>query len=115
MARYAVLCTIDETRLNVFTALRAEHYRYLIDHRESIVLGGPMRISDGARPETMIIILELETLAMAERFITEEPYSRHGGFSHIVVRPWSQVIPELQAGALEATYRQELAKRSISS
>jgi len=114
MARYAILCTIDATRLEVFGRLRAAHYRYLMDHRDAIAFGGPTRFAEGGRPETMIIIFEGCSITEAERFIANEPYSSHGGFSQVVVRPWSQVLPEVEPGALERTYREEMAKMTAS-
>ena len=108
--RYALLCTIDPGKLDLFATLRAEHYRYLITHRESIVFGGPARVAVGGRPETMIIVVEAPSLADAEQFIAEEPYNRHGGFSHVAVRPWSQVLPEAEPGALEKTLQTELSQ-----
>ena len=60
----------------------------------------------------MIIILDVPSMADAERFIANEPYSSHGGFSEVVVRPWSQVIPEVEPGTLEHTYHEEMAKRT---
>jgi uncharacterized protein YciI len=112
VAHYALICTIDATRLEVFGRLRAEHYRYLIDHRKSIAFGGPARVAEGGRPETMIIILDVPSMADAERFVANEPYSSHGGFTEVVVRPWSQVIPEAEPGTLERTYCEEMAKRT---
>ena len=108
--RYALLCTIDSNKLALFATLRAEHYRYLIAHRKSIVFGGPARVAEGGWPETMIIVVEAPSLVDAERFIAGEPYNSHGGFSHVAVRPWSQVIPEAKPGALEKVLEAELVR-----
>ncbi|MBV9748600.1 MAG: hypothetical protein JO157_07290 [Acetobacteraceae bacterium] len=113
--RYAMLCTVNPSKLDLFAALRAEHYRFLIARRDQIVFGGPARAAEGGRPETMIIVVEAPSQADAERFIAEEPYSRHGGFSHVVVRPWSQIIPEAEPGALERILEAEVGQRSAAS
>jgi uncharacterized protein YciI len=107
MARFAVLCTVDPTQLEIFARLRAEHYRFLIDRRETILLGGPTRTTEGGLPETMIMIIETESLAAAKDFISDEPYNHAGGFTQVVVRPWTQVIPELEDGALYKTLAAE--------
>ena len=60
----------------------------------------------------MIIVAEAASLADAERWIASEPYNAHGGFNGVVVRPWSQVLPEPEPGALAATLEAERAKRA---
>jgi uncharacterized protein YciI len=108
--RYAILCTIDRAQLDLLGRLRAEHYRFLLAHRETIAFGGPMRSGEGAPPETMLMVVDASSQAEAERFIAAEPYNAHGGFRHVVVRPWSQVIPEAEPGALQRTLDAELAR-----
>lgn len=109
MPRYAFLCTIDETKLDLFRKLRGEHYGFLIAQQQHIVFGGPARVAEGGPPETMIIVAEAASLADAEAFIANEPYNKHGGFKHVAVRPWSQVMPELEPGSLVRTYEAEQA------
>ena len=107
MGLYACLCTIDAARLDLFAALRADHYDYLETHRERIRFGGPTRVAEGGRPETMLIIVEAADLAEAEAWIAAEPYNARGGFSGVVVRPWNQVIPETEPGLLARTRDEE--------
>jgi uncharacterized protein YciI len=38
--------------------------------------------------------VEAESAPAAEAFIADEPYNSHGGFSSIVIRPWTQMLPE---------------------
>lgn len=109
--RYALLCTIDPDKLDLFGTLRADHYDYLIKERGRIAFGGPARANEGGRPEMMIIIVEVASLAEAEAFIANEPYNHAGGFSKVIVRPWSQVIPEAEPGALLAARDEELRRR----
>jgi uncharacterized protein YciI len=100
MSLYACLCTIDEGKLDLFSRLRADHYGFLIAHQRRIRFGGPARVAEGGRPETMIIIVEANDQADAEAWIAGEPYNAHGGFKVVTVRPWSQVIPEPEPGLL---------------
>lgn len=100
---FALLCTIDPEKLELFEKHRADHYRYLIANRGTIVFGGPARAVEGGPPETMIIIVDTPTAAAAQGFIANEPYNRAGSFSHVSVRPWSRVLPENEPGALEKT------------
>ncbi|TPG36036.1 YciI family protein [Mycolicibacterium hodleri] len=103
MTRYLIECTIDETRLELLAAKRAEHYEFLIAHRDQIVFGGPARAEEGGPPQTMVMVVEVASTQEARRFIADEPYNRSGSFSKVAVRPWSQVIPELTSRSLQTT------------
>lgn len=103
MSHYLLECTIDETQVELLAAHRAEHYEFLIAHRDRIVFGGPARAVEGGPPQTMVIVIEASSAQEAQHFIADEPYNRNGGFSAVAVRPWSQVIPEPIAGSLQAT------------
>ena len=109
MERYAFLCTIDETKLDLFVRLRGAHYGFLIAQQHRILFGGPARAAEGDRPETMIIVAEAASPGDAEAFIADEPYNKNGGFKHVAVRPWSQVLPELEPGSLKRTFEADQA------
>lgn len=104
MSRYVCLCTVDDAKLDLFRDLRASHYAYLLGAQDRIVFGGPARVAEGGAPETMIIVVEAASLSEAETFIAAEPYTAHGAFAQVVVRPWSQVLPEETPGGLRETY-----------
>lgn len=110
MALFVCLCTIDADRLDLFGRLRGDHYAFLVAERHRIRFGGPARGTEGGRPETMIIVVEADDRGDAEAWIAREPYNANGGFSHVAVRFWTQVIPEPEAGALELTLAGERAK-----
>ena len=103
MSRFAFVAQVDPARFNDLVRLRAEHYRYLLAHKEMLVFGGPTRDPATQRPETMIIVLEAPTLAAAESFVAGEPYHKQGCFAAISLREWSQVMPEVTPGALAKT------------
>jgi uncharacterized protein YciI len=111
MGLYACLCTIDENKLDLFGRMRADHYGFLVAQQKRIHFGGPARVAEGGRPETMIIIVEANDQADAEAWIAHEPYNANGGFKAVAVRPWSQVIPETEPGLLERTRDEEQAKQ----
>ena len=115
MSRYLLECTIDADKLDVLRTLRAEHYAFLVDNRGSIVFGGPARGHEGGAPETMVIVIEAATLDDAQEFIAGEPYHRHGGFTTVRVRPWSQVIPESDpAGRRRTLEAARAARRAVT-
>lgn len=103
MARYLLECTIDPAKLDIFAARRARHYEFLIAHQSSIVFGGPARAQDDGPPQTMLIVVDAPSAEDARAFIDDEPYNRSGGFSSVIIRPWNQVIPELETGSLQRT------------
>ncbi len=91
-------------------ALRADHLTYIQNHSSEILFGGPARGDDGV-PQEMVIILRTDNRAEAESFIHAEPYSASGKvFREILIRPWSQVMPEISDGWLEKTIAAERAK-----
>ncbi len=112
MSLFAILCTIDQDRLDLFGTHRDDHYGFLIAHQHRILFGGPARSMEGGTPETMIIVVQAADQRDAETFIAAEPYNRAGGFGSVVVRPWSQVLPEVEAGALARVHLAELQKRN---
>jgi uncharacterized protein len=111
MSLFAILCTINPAKLALFGNHRGDHYEFLIAEQHRIRFGGPARSPDGGAPETMIIIVEAADLDEAEAFIAAEPYNQAGGFSSVVVRSWSQVLPEQEPGSLVRAREIELQKR----
>jgi uncharacterized protein YciI len=91
-------------------ALRADHLSYIQDHLSEILFGGPARGDDGI-PQEMIIVLRTDNRIEAEAFIRAEPYSASGKvFREILIRPWSQVVPEISPGALARAVTAERTK-----
>jgi uncharacterized protein YciI len=107
---FALNCKLRGDALPTLTALRAEHLRYIQHHIAKILFGGPAR-GDGGAPQEMIIILRTDDRSEAEAFIHAEPYTASAKvFSEILIRPWSQIVPEVSPGALEQAIAAERAK-----
>jgi uncharacterized protein YciI len=113
--RYLVECLIDPGELDLLGRTRAEHYAFLLENRHRIVFGGPARGVEDGPPETMVIVVEAASLDEAQAFIAGEPYNRGGGFDAVRVRPWSQVLPEIEPDGLRRTYQAELAGRRANA
>ncbi len=109
MSRFLIQCLIDPGKLEVLVARRAEHYEFLIAHRSDIVFGGPARAVTGGPPEEMVIVVDAPDVDAARAFLDAEPYHRHGVFTRVSVRPWTQVLPERNAGDLQRTLDSERA------
>ncbi len=53
-----------------------------------LILAGPFKDKTGS-----LIVIEAESLADAERFAREDPYTIHGVFQHVEIHPFEQVFP----------------------
>jgi uncharacterized protein YciI len=53
-----------------------------------LILAGPFKDQTGS-----LIVIEAETLAEAEHFAQEDPYTIHGVFQHVEIHPFEQVFP----------------------
>lgn len=106
---FALNCKLRADAMPTLMALRADHLSYINDHSGEILFGGPARSDDGV-PQEMIIIVRTDNRVDAEAFIHAEPYTASGKvFWEILIRPWSQVIPETSPGALEQAIAAERA------
>ena len=58
-----------------------------------LILAGPFTDQAGS-----LVVIEAESLAKAEAFAREDPYTIHGVFQQIEVHPFKQVLPENTSG-----------------
>ena len=54
-----------------------------------VVLAGPLTDKTGS-----LLVLEFETLAEAEQFAQQDPYTVHGVFERVEIHPFMQVLPK---------------------
>ena len=69
----------------VRAALRTEHFAYLDQHRDILVLGGAMLDEDGATRTGSVLIVNVRTWAEAEEFSVNEPFRRGGLFERVEI------------------------------
>jgi uncharacterized protein YciI len=76
------LCTGPKTGGPEFfrTHLHA-HESYFASYGESFIFRGPIRSADGADNIGTALLLELPDRAAADRFWSEEPFARNGGYA----------------------------------
>jgi len=60
-----------------------------LERKGRLIIAGPFTDQTGS-----VIILEAPSLAEAETFAKEDPYTVHGVFQEIEVHPFIQVLPE---------------------
>lgn len=60
-----------------------------LDARGRVVLAGPMTDHAGS-----VMVIEADSLAEAEAFAREDPYSLGGVFERVEVHPFEQIFPK---------------------
>lgn len=61
----------------------------VLDAQGRVVLAGPLTDKTGS-----LIVIEAESLAEAELFAKEDPYTVHGVFERVEIHPFMQVFPK---------------------
>jgi uncharacterized protein YciI len=60
-----------------------------LDRKGKLILAGPFKDKTGS-----LIVIEAESLADAEHFAQEDPYTIHGVFQEVEIHPFEQVFPD---------------------
>jgi uncharacterized protein YciI len=90
--------------------LRADHLRHIIANPQPYRFGGPL-IGDDGRVVGSIILFEAEDRAHLDAIMAADPYFKHDLFQSVEVHATRQIIPELEAGALQRELTKELERR----
>lgn len=90
---FAIVCTDRPGRLDLRLATRPAHIAYLTTYRSKLVHAGPMLDLDG-RPCGSVLIVDVEDIAAAEGFATQDPYAQAGLFESTVVRGFRTVFKD---------------------
>ena len=69
---------------------RADHLTRLevLANEGRLILAGPLADQTGS-----LIVIEADSMAEAQAFAQEDPYTIHGIFQHVSVHPFKQVFP----------------------
>lgn len=73
-------------------AFRPAHLEYVIANAERIIASGGFFPDDDDFPNGGLIILDVETRAEAEQYITGDPFFSAGIFSKYMIRRWKKAI-----------------------
>lgn len=65
--------------------VREEHFKYLDDNEDILVLGGAMLGEDGATRTGSVLIVNVPGLAEAEVFSENEPFRKNGLFERVEI------------------------------
>ncbi|RPE64748.1 hypothetical protein EDD53_2508 [Pacificibacter maritimus] len=88
--KYAIICTDKPNALQTRLDTRAEHLAY-IDATGVVEQAGPFLNEAGDMCGSLIII-EVETLADAQKWAENDPYAKAGLFESVTVQAWKRVI-----------------------
>jgi len=66
-------------------ATRADHFAYLDDHADILVLGGAMLDEDGKTRTGSVLIVNVADRAAAEAFSENEPFRKAGLFARVEI------------------------------
>lgn len=106
---FHLYCIDDPAKQGLREKMRATHLRYMIEHRDRILFGGPIRDAAGRRSIGSAFALDYKTLEEVDRFLAAEPYCVAGVFSSVSVHPMTVMVPERHPGFLEEELQRELS------
>ena len=66
-------------------ATRDDHFQYLDDHEDVLVLGGAMLGEDGKTRTGSVLIINVDSLEAARDFSENEPFRRAGLFERVEI------------------------------
>lgn len=79
-----------------FRTAHRERLQQLVEEGR-LVLAGPNPMADADSDEVgfsgSLIVAEFPTLAAAKTWASDDPYSKHGVYSKVTVKPFKQVLP----------------------
>ena len=73
----------------------------MLGHLDRQVYGGPLLGPDGATVGSLMVTDHANTKEVDD-FLRGEPYARAGLFATVQIHPLRQMVPEIEAGFLQA-------------
>ena len=106
---YLVRCLYRDGGDRDRLAIRADHIRHMLAWLPRTVFGSAMVDDRTARPLGMVVALDVESRADAERFIESEPYHRAGLFRSVEITQLKVMTPPHTPESLERELAREEA------
>jgi len=94
MSLYVLMCFDKPGALDLRLATREAHFAYVRGHSTKMRLGGPF-LNEAGDMVGSLIFIEAESLAQAQAFNDEDPYTKAGVFERVEIRPWKATFGEL--------------------
>ncbi|WP_157670303.1 YciI family protein [Chitinibacter sp. FCG-7] len=100
MPLYAIIGTDKADSLTDRLAVRPAHLARMeiLKNEGRLILAGPFPAIDNVDPGPAgftgsLIVAEFDDLAAAEHWASEDPYTTHGIFTQVMVKPFRHVLP----------------------
>ena len=74
--------------------VRPEHKTYLAAVAERIAFAGPLTEDDGQTMIGSLLVIDFENRAAAERWASDEPFTRAGLYQTVSILPFSNLWPQ---------------------
>lgn len=82
---YIIYQTDKPDSADLRASVRNEHFKYLDDNEDILVLGGATLAEDGATRTGSVLIVNVPSLEAVQKFSENEPFRRNGLFSRVEI------------------------------
>ena len=93
---YIITCVDKPGTADLRGENRAEHLERLKSLGPRLHMAGPTLSEDGAAFTGSVLIIDFDSLEEAEKFASQDAYTKAGVFDSVVVKRWIQVLPEIK-------------------
>ena len=93
--RYVITCKDKPGHLPIRMENRPAHVAYLESYLDIMLCAGPTLDSSG-NPSGSVLIINFDSLADAEAWAKQDPYSKAGLFESVTITAWKKVFPETE-------------------
>jgi uncharacterized protein YciI len=91
---FVVRFTDHPERLAVRQAQLPAHLAWLEDHRDTVLVGGSLRVEPNAPAEGGLWVVEAPDKASVEALLVTDPFWLHGLRSRYEILHWSKAFPD---------------------
>jgi len=92
---FTIQCVDKPDSLELRLATRPRHLDYLNEHKDALLLVGPVLDGEG-KPRGSLYVVDMPDRATVEAFAKADPYAQAGLFESVVIRPMRVVFKDGQ-------------------
>jgi uncharacterized protein YciI len=89
---YAIQTLDKPDSAEIRAAARPAHIEYLTENKDKLLAAGALINDDGTGGNGGILIIDTEDRKEAERFVSEDPFTKAGLFQKITVTRWRKAF-----------------------
>lgn len=83
---YLVYCLDGPNKEAHRASLSEKHQQYIAEHKEQVVVGGPLLDDNGTQRVGSMMMVKFESREQVEEWIRQEPYCAGGVFESVLIR-----------------------------